>query len=144
MATENPYVPRTTAVSVIENAESRTVEIIDEYGQTPIGGSATIVTVDLSTGGRAFIERQLRVRSTDGRLIDPAEQIYACGCGCNQKPRLTKHAVVFCALCQVPLALDHAKTWDDGRTQVPVCPACFARGRWMRALVRWWRWLMTL
>jgi hypothetical protein len=141
MASENPYVPR-TEVTVVENAESRTVEIIDEYGQTPIGGSATIVTVDLATGGRAFIERQLRVRSTDGRLIDPAEQVYACRCGCNQRPRLTKYSVVFCALCQVPLALDHAQAWDDGLTQVPACPACFALGRRSRALVRWWRWLM--
>lgn len=140
---ENPYNHSTLRGSAVECASSRTVDVLDSttQDQIPIGGMSSVVSVDLQTGTRVFTERQIRVRSTDGRLLDPAEQVFRCLCGCKNAPLLTRVSVTFCGQCQAPLFLAHAKTWDDGIVRQPACPPCWRHHRWQRLLLRFCRWL---
>lgn len=130
---------------VVESASSTTQEILDATTgeQGPISGASTIVQADLGSGARVFIERHVRVRSLDGRLLDPAEQVYRCLCGCKAHP-ISRHAVRFCEFCQNPILHQHAKTWDDGLSAAIVCPPCWHPGRYQRALLRFLRWLTRL
>ena len=131
--------------SAVESASSTTVDVLDATTreQVSIGGKSAVITLDLVTGTRVFTERDVRVRSNDGRLIDVQEQVYRCLCGCNT-PLLTRHSVLFCAFCQSPIALTHAKSWDDGITRERVCPACWEPGHRRRAVARVLRWLQQV
>ncbi len=119
--------------------EDRTVVVDGRTGDTvSIGGETTAIGVD-AAGGRHVRTSHIRVRSDDLRVIDPKEPLYRCACECDLT-LLTRHAVVFCTFCQRPVALTHAKTWDDGTATQLVCPTCFAPGRWRRALLRLRAW----
>lgn len=139
----NPYAP-TEAVAV-QNRQTTTTDVIDvETGQrSTIGGTTITISVNPVTGERDIEERTVRVRS-DGRIINPQEPVYSCGCGCNTKPLLTSHTVRFCTFCQVPLALNHTRNWNDGATSADACPTCWTPGRRMRALKRFVAWLTHL
>lgn len=135
---ENPYLEPSAATS----AESHTTEVLDPSGeQVAIGGTSILLA--LNPNGRILQERHVRVRANDGRLIDPQEQVYQCLCGCKT-PLLTRHSVLFCAFCQAPILLAHARSWDDGITHERVCPACWEPKHLQRALLRWCRWLTQL
>lgn len=140
----NPYLASELPV-VVQNRQSVITEVIDaETGQRmTLGGSTITISVDPITGGREVEERTIRLRS-DGRVLNPEEPVYACGCGCNSKPLLTSHTARFCNFCQVPLALGHARAWDDGTTKVETCPRCWLPGHRLRALKRFLTWLLHI
>jgi len=140
----NPYLAPEAPV-VVQNRQSTVTDVIDaETGQrVTVGGNTITISVDPLTGSRDVEERTIRVRS-DGRVLNPNEQLYACRCGCNSKPLLTSHTVRFCSFCQVPLALGHAAMWDDGTTKVEACPACGHPGHRLRALKRFLTWLTRI
>lgn len=140
----NPYLAPESPV-VVQNRQSTLTDVIDaETGQRmTLGGSTITISVDPLTGGRDVEERQVRIRA-DGRIIDPGEAIYACACGCNTRPLLTSHTVRFCNFCQVPLALGHARAWDDGTTKVEACTACWLPGCRLRAIKRFLTWLRNI
>jgi len=137
----NPYLAP-DAPAVVQHRQATMTEVIDaENGQrVTIGASTITISVDPLTGARDVEERTLRVR-TDGRILNPAEPVYACGCGCNSKPLLTSYTTRFCTFCQVPLALGHARTWNDGTTKTEACPTCWTPGHRTRALKRFLTWL---
>ena len=139
----NPYAP--TEPVAVQNRQTNATDVLDvETGQrVTIGGSTITISVNPLTGERDIEERTVRVR-TDGRVINPQEPLYACGCGCNSKPLLTSHTVRFCNFCQVPLALGHSRTWNDGTTTADACPACWTPGRRLRGLKRFIAWLTRL
>jgi hypothetical protein len=127
-------------VILANTQEERTVLTDARTGDTlAIAGDTTAIGVD-AAGGRHVRTSHVRVRSDDLRIIERTEQLYACTCGCGLT-LLTRHAVLFCGFCQRPVALTHAKTWDDGSTTRPVCPTCFAPGRRQRAFRRFLVWL---
>jgi hypothetical protein len=140
----NPYLAPEAPV-VVQNRQSTITDVIDvETGQRlTLGGNTITISVDPFTGGREIEERTIQVRS-DGRILNPNEPVYACGCGCNSKPLLTSHTVRFCAFCQVPLALGHARTWDDSITKAEACPRCWEPGHTKRAIKRFITWLRRI
>ena len=140
----NPYLAPESSV-VVENRQATVTDVVDaETGQrVTLGGSTITITVDPLTGGRAVEERTIRVRS-EGRILNTNEPIYACGCGCNTKLLLTNHTVRFCNFCQVPLALTHARAWDDGTTRTATCPSCWESGHRLRAIKRFITWLRRI
>ncbi len=140
----NPYLaPESPAI--VQNRQASVTDVVDaQTGQrVTLGGSTITITVDPLTGERAVEERTIRLRS-DGRIINPAEPVYACGCGCNSKPLLTSHTARFCNFCQTPLALGHTRTWDDGTTKAEACPMCWTPGHRLRALKRFITWLTRI
>lgn len=139
--TDNPYLP--AAPTAVENAESRTTEVLDPLigSQSPIGGAASIVTLD-PTGGRVFVDRNVLVRSTDGRLLKG--QAFVCRCGCSTTSVYAPEAMLACAFCQTMILRAHAKTWNDGQSQHPVCPGCWEHGHRWRAVLRFLRWLTRI
>jgi hypothetical protein len=140
----NPYLAPELPV-VVQNRQSVITEVIDaETGQRiTLGGNTITISVDPITGGREVEERTIRLRS-DGRILNPEEPVYACGCGCTSKPLLTSHTARFCTFCQVPLALGHTRAWDDGTTNVETCPRCWEPGHRVRALERFLTWLLHI
>jgi hypothetical protein len=144
VSNENPYLAPELPV-VVQNQHRQLDDVIDaETGnRMTVGITTTTISVDPLTGGREVEERTVRVRA-DGRIINPAEAIYACACGCNSKPLLTTHTVRFCTFCQVPLALGHARNWDDGTTRTEACPQCWNPGHTKRALKRLLTWLLNI
>ena len=142
---DNPYLAPDLPPVVVQNRQSTVTDVIDaETGERiTVGGNTITISVDPLTGGREVEERTVRVRA-EGRIVDPKEAIYACGCGCNSKPLLTSHVVRFCNFCQIPLALGHARTWDDGTTKAEACPRCWEPGHTKRAIKRLLTWLLNI
>lgn len=138
----NPYLD--TSPTVVQNEQVQTTEILDATtgASIVIGATNTTIAID-PMGGRHFAQRTIRIRSTDGRLITPTDQVYRCSCGCGTD-LLSHHTVRFCEFCQSTLAMTHTRTWDDGATRAAVCPACWEPGRRKRAIKRFFRWLVTL
>jgi hypothetical protein len=129
---------------IVEQQEVEQVAIADTNGDQHIAGATVTTLVADPTGAKRVVTTKTIVRADDLRLIDPTkEQVFACSCGCNQR-LLTSHSVRFCEQCQAPVRLDHTKAWNDGKIQLTVCPACHARRRTARALLRFWRWLTNL
>jgi len=138
----NPYLD--SPIPLVENDQTQTTEILDaRTGARLITGLTNTTAVVDAQGGRHFAQRQIRVRGDDGRLINPADQLYACSCGCGLD-LLTTHTVRFCAFCQAPLHLTHLRTWDDGTTKAGVCPACWEPGHTNRAIKRFLVWLLNI
>lgn len=142
---ENPYLAPEFQPVVVQHRQTQRTDIVDaESGsRLTVGASTTTISVDPRTGAREVEERAVRIRA-EGRLIDPREAIYACGCGCNSKPLLTSHVVRFCTFCQVPLALGHARMWDDGTARAESCPRCWEPGHTKRAIKRLLKWLLNI
>ncbi len=140
----NPYLASEAPV-VVQNRQSTITDVVDaETGQRlTLGGNTITISVDPFTGGREVEERTVRIRA-EGRIIDPREAIYACACGCNSKPLLTSHSVRFCNFCQVPLALGHGRSWDDGTTKAEACPRCWEPDHTKRAIKRIIKWLLNI
>lgn len=138
----NPYLD--ASASVVENEQVQTTEILDARtgARLVTGATNTTITID-PTGARHFVQQQIKVRGADGRLINPTEQVYACNCGCGTD-LLSEHTIRFCEFCQTPLAMGHARGWDDGITKAAVCPRCFEPGRRVRAIKRTLRWLAKI
>ena len=136
----NPYLDRLP--SVVENEQVQTTEILDAAtgARLVIGATNTTITLD-PTGARHFAQHQISVRGTDGRVLNPTDPVYRCSCGCDTD-YLSQHTVRFCEFCQSPLAMGHARTWDDGTTKAAVCTPCYAPGRRKRAIKRFLTWLL--
>lgn len=126
----------------VDATDVRTIEIVD-----PVTGERTIISGTHSQvvvgrhGELGFIEQEVRARGNDLRVIRPETEVFACGCGCGT-PLLTRPSVLFCGICQIPVALTHAKTWEDGLTKINVCPSCWTPGHVRRAIGRFLRWLL--
>lgn len=129
---------------VVENEQVQTTEILDAVtgARLVIGATNTSVTIDAS-GGRHFAQQQIRVRGTDGRLLNPTEQVYRCTCGCGTD-LLSHHSIRFCEFCQAPIVTTHARTWDDGQKNAVVCPPCWNPGHTKRAIKRFLTWLLKI
>jgi len=139
--TENPYTARTTPT--VENEEVTTTLVTDPVtgDELVVQTSHAIVTVDPITGGRRFETTNRRIRAEDQRVIDGNEPVFSCACG---KRLLTKHSVVFCAHCQLPVCAAHKRIANDGTTSVEVCPQCWRHGLFRRTTKRFIVWLSKI
>ncbi len=137
----NPYLEPTT---LVQNEQVQTTEILDARtgANVVIAATNTSIAVD-PMGGRHFAQREIKVRGNDGRLLQATDQVYRCTCGC-ETDLLSAHTIRFCEFCQGPLAMGHARAWDDGITKATVCTRCYEPGRRARAIKRFLRWLLKL
>lgn len=124
-------------------SETTTMEIVDPAtGERIIIGGTTTSIIIGPCGERAIVERELRARSNDRRVITAKTEVFACGCGCDQLPLLVAESITLCESCHIPIAIAHARKWDDGLTSATVCPSCWLPGHRLRSLKRFLRWVL--
>lgn len=120
-----------------------TIELIDATsGQCTIVAGTEITIIIGPNGERAVVQREVLARSNDQRVITPNTEVFSCGCGCNALPLLVRDSITFCESCRIPVAVSHAKKWDDGIASAVVCPSCWAPGHLQRAIKKFFRWIL--
>jgi hypothetical protein len=100
---------------------------------TVVGGRVTTISADPLTGAKRRVTTTTKIRSTDGRVLDTSEQVYECRCG---RPVLSKHSVVFCKRCEIPVCLTCARGVADHH----LCRSCW----WATLPLRFFSWLRNV
>jgi hypothetical protein len=126
----NPLLPPTAS------EETQQTVVLDNDTTTFLGGTTTTVTVD-ANGVRRFTTTAMRVRASDGRLVDPAEPLYSCRCG---KTLLTAHSVTFCTKCRMPVCYPCVRRRVELGVTMDLCRSC--NGGWTRVLKEFFSWLL--
>ncbi len=126
-----PLVPPTAT------EETKQTVILENGTTTFLGGITTTVTVD-AAGVRRFTETTARVRANDGRLVDPAQPLFACRCG---KTLLTAESVLFCSKCRLPVCRPCVRQRVEHAIAMELCRSC--NGGWTRILKDCFSWLVS-
>ena len=135
MTVLNPYEQSPS----VENEERIQTLILDHSGAIPTGVTSTRIIVDPSGGRRVIVEQGL-VRTNDGRIAFPGEQLYACINGCRRQ-LLTAASIVLCSRCHMPVCYSCLITTEINDVPHEVCPACVPRG-FLQLLQKVFGWLL--